>query len=77
MRPFSYLHAQGLVVLCFKCSATRVWSNLGVKLEIAEGKVSEMKQTGLWNKSICCCSRNRGKPENKCARKPAEKLHGL
>lgn len=62
-----------MAVQRFKRLTARVKSNLRVKLEIAEGKVSEMKQTGLWNKSVCCSSRNRGKPENKCTRKTAEK----
>lgn len=73
MGPFSCLHTRGMVVRCFKHSTARVKSNLRVKLEIAEGKVSEMKQTGLWSKSVCCCSRNRGKPENERAGKTAEK----
>lgn len=49
---FSCLRAGGMAVRCSKHSTERVESNLQVKLEIAEGKVSEMKQTGLWNKSV-------------------------
>lgn len=56
--PFSYLHAWGMEVRCFKRFTARVKRNLRVKLEIVEGKVSEMKQTGLWNKSVCSSSRN-------------------
>jgi len=71
--PFSYFHAWGMAVRCFKGSTARVKSNMRVKLENVEVEVSDVKQTGLWNKSVHCCSRTGGKPENKRARKTAEK----
>lgn len=64
MGPIVSLHARGMAIRCLKHLTARVKSNVQVKLEITEGKVCEMKQAGLWNKSVWWCSRNRVKPQN-------------